>query len=554
MLTVTDRYSSEDIAGFYQQGIWLEESFSALVNRQAAARGAERFIFDDHVSLTFEEFRQQSLRLAHGLRSLGVGPGTRVAVQLPNWTEFAVVAAALSRIGGIVVPIMPIFRDDEVQYVLNHSGAEVVITCDNWKTFSHSEMFTRLRENCPAITEILVVRPEIDALPAGLRRFDEIFQTGELGLLESALGDDTSPDDGFLIVYTSGTTARPKGCYHTVNTVRASAIAIAASLNYTADDIQFGPSPITHSTGLMTSVILPLLVGAQSYLMEQWNPDSAVEKVNEHRCSATVTATAFLQMYLAVLDSSDGSDITLRQWICAGAPVPGAVVERARHDLPGCQILSLYGRSESFLNAMCANDDAPELSATTDGKARGGAKLQVVDINGREVERGQVGDIAYKGPSHMLEYFSDPEQTEKLFTANGYARSGDLGYMNEDGYVRVTGRTKDIVIRGGLNISARELEDLLIDHPSVQEVAVVGMPDQRLGEKVCAYIVPVAGNRTPSLEDVVVFLRSKKVSTPKLPQRLEVVDAFPVTATGKIKKHELRDDIASKLQVEQLSS
>ncbi|MGW4332863.1 AMP-binding protein [Rhodococcus koreensis] len=551
MLTVTDRYSPDEIADYYRQGVWLEESFFDMVERQAAARGGDRFIFDDHDSLTFEEFRRRALRLAHGLHSLGVGAGVRVAVQLPNWTEFAVAAAALSRIGGIIVPIMPIFRDDEVQYVLDHSGAQAAITCEIWKDFSHAEMFARLRDTCPALTEILIARSESDCLPAGLRPLDELFDQGDLERLESELGNDTAPDQGFLIVYTSGTTARPKGCYHTVNTVRASAIAIAESLDYTAGDVQFGPSPITHSTGLMTSVILPLLVGAQSYLMDQWNPDDAVTKVSEHRCSVTVTATAFLQMHLAALDSSRDGLGSLRQWICAGSPVPGSVVERARHALPGCQILSLYGRSESFLNAMCASDDAPELSATTDGKPRGGARLRVVDLEGREVERGQVGDIAYRGPSHMLEYFRDPEQTRKLFTGDGYARSGDLGYMNDQGYVRVTGRTKDIVIRGGLNISARELEDLLTEHPQIRDVAIVGMPDQRLGEKVCAYIVPTAGQPAPRLEDIVSYLRSKQVATPKLPQRLEIVDTFPVTATGKIKKHELRDDIAGKLLAEQ---
>jgi cyclohexanecarboxylate-CoA ligase len=552
MLTVRDRYSADQIDRYHRDGAWLPESFFDMIERQADARGEQRFIFDDHVTLTYAQFRERSIRLAAGLQDLGIERGDRVVLQLPNWVEFAVAAAALSRIGGVAVPVMPILRDDEVAYVLNHSGARAAITCHSYKGFAHGEMFDRIRAQTPQLQHILLARVDPEAWAPGLLSLDAHYRSGDLTEITASLRADAHPDDGFLIIYTSGTTARPKGCFHTVNTVRASAIAIADCLDYREDDVQFGPSPITHSTGLMTSVMLPLLVGAQSYLMEAWSPADAVQKIAEYRCSVTVTATAFLQMYMGAFDPGQHDASSLRQWVCAGSPIPGLIVERAGKALPGCRVLSLYGRSESFLNAMCAMDDPPELSAQTDGKARGGAALMVVDADGAEVARGQVGDIAYLGPSHMLEYFRDSEQTNALFTPGGYSRSGDLGYMDTAGYVRVTGRTKDIVIRGGLNISAREIEDLLIELPSISDVAVVGMPDARLGEKVCAYVVPADPETAPTLEDVVQHLRQRKIATPKLPQRLEVVGQFPVTATGKVKKHELRRDIAAKLEAEHM--
>jgi cyclohexanecarboxylate-CoA ligase len=215
--------------------------------------------------------------------------------------------------------------------------------------------------------------------------------------------------------------------------------------------------------------------------------------------------------------------------------------------LSGGRVLSLYGRTENFLTTMCTADDPPERSVTSDGRALHGADVRIVDPEGNEVPRGQEGDIAYKGPSHMLEYYRDPEQTAALFTSSGHSRSGDLGRMDEDRYVRVTGRLKDIVIRGGMNISAREIEDLLGEHPSVGGVAVVGFPDDRLGERVCAYVVPAAGQELPTLEALTEFLRQRKVATQKLPERLEITQALPMTATGKIQKHLLRDDVAKKV-------
>ncbi|WP_252189621.1 MULTISPECIES: AMP-binding protein [unclassified Rhodococcus (in: high G+C Gram-positive bacteria)] len=548
MAVVADRYSISEVTDFYDSGDWLRDSFFDMIERQSAERGASRFVFDDHRSLTFSEFRHEVVRLAVGFRRLGVGAGDRVVVQLPNWVEFAVAAAAVSRVGAVIVPMMPIYRDEEVEYILRHCGARFAVTCEEWKGFSHRVMFSEMIARCDNLEHVLIVRGATDEVP-GTSLITAHLADGEPDNLLAELGTDPGPDEGFLIVYTSGTTARPKGCFHTVNTVRASAIAIARSLEATSEDVQFGPSPITHSTGLMTSVILPLLVGAQSYLMESWTPAAAVAKVAQHRCTVAVTATAFLQMFLGALENRSNAN-TLRQWVCAGSPIPGAVVERARRELSGCQVLSLYGRSESFLNAMCASDDAPELSASTDGRPRGSASLRVVDAQGEELPRGEIGDIAYKGPSHMLEYFQNSDETAALAAADGFARSGDLGYMTADGYVRVTGRTKDIVIRGGLNISARELEDHLIEHRAIEDVAVVGMPDERLGEKVCAFVIVARGHQAPGLDELVDFLRARRVATPKLPQRLEVVTQFPATATGKVKKHELRQRITATLESE----
>src|SRR5713101_482750 len=255
--TVRDRYSGERITEFYAAGYWQPTSFNALVAEQAAHRGDQTFVFDSTTSLTYAGFRDKALRLAAGLRREGLRPGDRVVVQLPNWTEFPLVASALSRIGAILVPIMPIYREDEVAYILQQSGAVAAVTCDEFRGFGHLGMFGKLRSAAPDLRTVYVARTpaELDASEAA--SLDSLVVDGDLAALEEEAGPDSSPDDSFLIVYTSGTTSRPKGCFHTFNTYRAREKAIIKGLAYTEQDVQFGPSPISHTTGLVTSVIMP---------------------------------------------------------------------------------------------------------------------------------------------------------------------------------------------------------------------------------------------------------------------------------------------------------
>ncbi|THJ75652.1 AMP-binding protein [Candidatus Frankia alpina] len=540
--TVHSRYSDEEIASFYASGHWQTSSFFDLATAQAGAHHDHTFVFDGTTSITYGEFRKRTVRLAAGLASVGVGLGDRVAVQLPNWTEFPLVAAALSRLGAITVPIMLIYRDDEVGYVLEHSAAVAAVTADAFRGFGHRAMFQSLKPGCASLERIIVARAEGDL--AGATALESLYAEGNPADLEAGLGPDSSPDDGFLIVYTSGTTSRPKGCFHTFNTLRASAAAIAASLRYTSEDVQFGPSPITHSTGMVTSVVLPLLAGASSHLMEAWDPQEGLARIERYGCTVTVSATPFLQMLMTAYDPAKHDPSSIRAWICAGSPIPGAVVERAGEVLARCRTLSLYGRSENFLTTMCTLEDPPQRAVTSDGSALAGARVKVVGPDGLEVPRGEEGDLAYKGPSHMIEYFRDEEQTAALFTPEGFSRSGDLGRMDADGFIRVTGRIKDIIIRGGMNISAREIEDHLLSHPAIATVAVVGMPDERLGEKACAFVVLAPGADSLELNDVTDYLRAQRVAVQKMPERLEIVSALPMTATGKVQKHILRAEIS----------
>lgn len=535
--TVSDRYSPQEIERFYATGQWCRENLFDMLELQVEQRPDKVFITDDTRSLTFAELRDTALRLATGLHRQGVRAGDRVCVQIPNWVEFAQIAVALSRLGAIMVPIMPIYRLDEVGYIVRNAGARMAITCETFRKFDYVAMYQTIQADAPDLERIVVVRGDSE-IP-----FESLFTDLDPGLAPGA-----GPDDHFVIVYSSGTTSRPKGCLHTFNTMACGSRLLAKGFGYRAEDVQFGPSPVTHTTGLVTSIILPLMHGAGSHLMEVWEPRAALDHIRRFGCTAAVSATTFLQMLIDVYDPKQHDASSMRLWVAAGSPIPGSFVEQARQALPDCRVLSLYGRTENITTTMCTVDDEPRRSVTSDGRVLPGSSVRIVDEFGEEVPRGTQGDIAYRGPMHMLEYIGKPDETAALFTPDGYSRSGDLGVMDEDGYVRVTGRLKDIVIRGGMNISVRQVEDLLTGHPAVAAVAVVGMPDHRLGERICCYLVAKPGHESVTLDELKDYLLAQGLAIQKMPERLEVVGEFPMTATGKIQKHLLRADIAEKLK------
>ena len=541
---VSDRYSAEDVRRFYAEGRWQRDTFWDEVRRRAGERPEKVFLSDATTTLTYGRLHDDGLKVASALRALGIRKGDRVLMQLPNWTEFGLVAAALTRIGAILVPVMTIYRHDDVRYVAEHSGARLAVTTGEFRGFDYLAMHRRLAQDCASLETVISVRtPPID----GVTSLEEI--TAGAPADDSALGEGPGPDDGLIIIYTSGTTARPKGCFHTWNTMSYSARVMARQLGWSGDDVAFGPSPIGHGTGYNVSLVGPLLTGGTSHLMEAWEPAEALRRIREHGCTTATTAASFLQMMLDVYDPALHDASGMRVWVAAGSPIPPAVVDQSRRMLGGCEILSLYGRSENFLTTMCSIGEDPARITSSDGRAVDAIEVRIVDAEGLPLPALEPGDIAYRGPGHMLGYFRDPDQTALLYTPDGFSRSGDLGYMDADGYVRVTGRIKDIIIRGGLNISAREIEDHLLEHPAITSVAVVAMPDERLGERACAYVV-LRRDATLTFEEMSRFLAEREIAIQKRPERLEIVEALPMTASGKVQKHVLRADIVSRLRAE----
>ncbi|SPM34830.1 Acyl-CoA synthetase (AMP-forming)/AMP-acid ligase II [Mycobacterium rhizamassiliense] len=543
----TDRYAADSVRAYRDAELWSDETMFDLLVRQAAQQPDKVFATDRQRSLTYRELHDSVLRLAAGLHERGWRAGDTVAVQLPNWVEFIEVTAALSRLGVITVPIMPIYRRDEVGYVTGHAEARAVIAPATFKGFDYLGMYRDVRRERPEL-DILVARPDATTHDIASQKDSGVTILDAVRTETVPAADDLpaqpSADDPFVIVYTSGTTSRPKGCVHTFNTYCSGARSLTKAFGYTESDVQFGPSPITHTTGLVTSVLVPMLNGGATHVMADWEPKRGLAEIAEFGCTQAVTATTFLQMLLSVFDPERDDASSLRLWVCAGAPIPRAVVEQATTTLPGMRVLSLYGRSENLVATTCTVSDDPDRALTSDGSALDGHEVAIVDEDGREIPRGTEGDIAYRGPSHMIGYLGDPEETAALFTPTGFSRSGDLGVMDEDGFVRVTGRVKDIIIRGGMNISAREIEDHLAAHPALSASAVVGFPDERLGERVSVFVVTRVGEPEPTVEELRAYLTGHGVAIQKTPERVIKVAELPMTATGKVQKHMLREQVS----------
>jgi acyl-CoA synthetase (AMP-forming)/AMP-acid ligase II len=535
-LTVADRYDAESVRRFRDEGLWRDGSAAALLDHWADTTPTRRFVSDGTTELDYATLRERAYGLGATLLRRGVRPGDRVAMQLPNWAEFVVSYLALARIGAVMVPIMTVYRHTEVDHVLRNSGAVAAITTGEFRGFDHAEMFRGLQTTCPALATLVIAR----ATPAeGELAFDEACATATD---EAELGAHPDPDAPHVIVYTSGTESTAKGCVHTWNTLDFSGRGLADDVFQTRpSDVIFMPSPVAHATGLVVGVLVPLCTGAETHLLDIWEPGEGLRRIEQYRCTASATATPFVRMALDAQRTAKRDLSSMRFWLCAGAPIPEALAVEFDTAFDGGVLMPLYGCTEFLAGTCCHPGDPLERRAGSDGSpALVGIRIKLTDALGEEVATGDEGEICYWGPGAVLGYWRDPQRTAATVDAEGWHHTGDLGRLDAQGYLRVSGRLKDIIIRGGTNISAAEVEGYVAGHPDVAQVAVVAYPDERLGERACAVVVPRPGS-APTLADINEFLKGRRISMQKLPEMLLLVDELPLTATGKVQKFLLRD-------------
>jgi acyl-CoA synthetase (AMP-forming)/AMP-acid ligase II len=535
-LTAEGRYGPESVRRFREQGWWRDGSAAALLDHWADATPTRRFVSDGIVELDYATVRRRARGLGVALLRRGVEAGDRVAVQLPNWAEFVVSYLAIARIGAVMVPIMTVYRHTEVGHVLRDSGAVAAITTGDFRGFEHAAMFRTLQQECPALRTLVIARA---AAADGELAFDAACATESE---DAELGAHPDPDAPHVVVYTSGTESTAKGCVHTWNTLDFSGRGLAHDVfEITADDVVYMPSPVAHATGLVVGVLGPLAVGAETHLQDIWEPQEGLRRIEQYRCTATATATPFVRMALDAAPTAGRELSSMRFWLCAGAPIPEALAEEFGRAFPQGVLNPLYGATEVMAATCCHRGDPIERRAGSDGSpALDGVQIRLLGPDGEAVATGDEGEICYWGPGGILGYWDDPGRTAATIDGEGWHHTGDLGRVDAAGYLRVSGRLKDIIIRGGTNISAAEVEGHVAAHPDVAQVAAVAYPDDRLGEKVCAVVVPVAGRR-PTLADITDFLRGRAISNQKLPERLLLVDELPMTATGKVQKFLLRE-------------
>lgn len=524
---------------YLAEGWWTDLTFAGFMERQitSAPDLTFRVWSDTHPHQgTIGELYERSARLAGALAGLGVGPGDRVVYQIPNWLEAGVTICAAFRLGAVAVPIVPFYGAREVEFILAQTGAKALVTVDRFGHVDHVENLLTFRDRLPALEHVVVVPSGTPGatLPGALD-----FAT-LLGADPFTGTPAIDPDAPAMVGYTSGTTAEPKGVIHSHRTLLFEVVQLDAL----APDARpvLNASPMAHMTGMLASFLLGLIRHHPIHLADAWNPDRACDILLAEGISGGVGATIFLTSLMDSPKFTPAHAALIGNAGLGGAPVPAAVAERA--EAMGISVFRSYGSTEHPSITGCHTYDPREWRNHTDGPPMLGVELRLLDVedDDREVGVGEPGQIFSRGPDLCLGY-TDPALTARAFDADGWYRTGDVGVLDENGCLTITDRISDIIIRGGANLSAAEIEEVLMTMPVVAECAVVAAPDDRVGEHAAAIIRVRPGEAAPDLATVQAHLEAGGLPKQKWVEEVRVVDDFPRTPAGKIRKFVIRDEL-----------
>jgi len=515
-------------------GWWTDDTLGAMVARQLADHAGSAVAIWSRSRPwrgRYADVDDEARRLVTLLRDLGVQPGESVAFQIPNWREAVVSFAALALGGYVLVPIVHIYGRKEVAFILEQSGAAAYISP---LAYGHVRYDAIVETAAPASLRAHVIVGD-DESPPRAGRVARIAWAACAGLLPAIDLPPVKPNDVAVLAYTSGTTSDPKGVIHDHRTMLSELLHMKAWLTPGTPNLM--GSPVAHATGMIGAVLGPLAIGQDIHLIDRWDPAHALEVMLEARVGAGHGASVFLASLLDHPGFTPDHAARMHRVGLGGAPVPIALAERAASH--GIAIIRAYGSTEHPSTTGCRYDDPADRRHRTDGRACPGVELRLVDDAGADVPPGSPGEILSRGPDLCLGY-TDPTLTAASFDGEGWYRTGDIGVLDEDGFLTITDRAKDVIIRGGENISATEVEEALQTLPGVAEIAVVAAPDRRLGERACAIVRMRPGAAPVTLTDVTAHLSGAGLARQKWPEEVRVVDALPRTASGKVRKVDLR--------------
>ncbi|MGE0729376.1 MAG: AMP-binding protein [Acidimicrobiia bacterium] len=544
---------AQQAAHYRRQGWWRDRTYLDDFDDAVRARPdkvaivCHRADAPDHVeTLSYRRLDRYVRRFAAALVELGVRPGQVVSVQLPNTWTFAALALACGRIGAIINPLVPIFRERELGFILGRTESPVVIVPGTFRGYDHAAMLDRVLADLPDGTRGFAVGA---GAPTGrVQRFEEHFvarrwesEVDPARLWEHRIG----PDDLAELQFTSGTTGEPKGVMHTPNTIAAGTRAFSETVGLTAEDSIIMPSTLAHQTGFLVGIILPLAMGMKVVYQDVWDAETFCRLVDDEAISFSAGATPFLTDIVAACQRRGRRLASMRSYLCAGAPIPSPLVQATLDDAADV-LIALWGMTENGGVTLTRPGDPVELVADSDGIPVPWMQVRIVDDAGAEVPVDGVGRLLVRGASQTIGYFKRPDLYEaQLSPADDggapWFDTGDLARRRPDGGIRIAGRTKDLVIRGGENVPVVEVEAVLFGHPKVREVAVIGYPDDRLGERACAVVVADPDAGPVELGELTAWLDRAGMAKQFWPERLELVDAMPKTPSGKIQKFALRE-------------
>jgi len=548
-MTIETRYTPDIIEEFTRKGYWSDLIIPDRLDERARLTPDREAIVDSHRRVTYAQMARLVDRIALGFLELGIKKEDRVTIQFPNRIEALCVFYALAKIGAIACPVVPYYRGAEVGYILESSESVAYVSPREFGGFDYTEMIAELRPRLPKFKHLVVAGKPVPAAAVSLGQMMETpleskYPAGYLRQFKP------NANDVLAFVYTSGTESAPKAPIWTHNGCHNSRWFNEAWKIVEGETV-LNLAPIFHALGLTEAGYnTPMDIGARMIMMDVFNPEEALRLIDQEKANVILGVPPQL---IAILNhpSLGKYDLSsLRLVTASGGPTPGEVV-RQLNDRLGCRFIAFWGMSECVVGMITRLDDPLEVPCNTIGRpASAAVEMRVYsEDHTRVLGPGEPGEMAVRGPMVFGGYYKDPERTKQVFNEDGWFFTGDSVMLREDGNVCFVGRKKDIINRGGEKISPREVEELLFTYPKVLHVAVVGMPDHRLGEKSCAYIIPKSGQNI-TFDEVVHFLKEKRIATFKLPERVEIVDSLPMTASGKIKKNVLRDDITGKLKAE----
>ncbi len=560
---------------------------SERVRELARGRGGETAVVevgpDGPVATTWRELQDEADRVAALLLELGVEHGEPVALQLPNWREFVAIALGVMQMGGVVTPIMPVFGPRETSMTLQRSRARVVFLPTTYRRRRPPLELLEAADEARAagrpvsVEHVVVLRTQARGRP-GARVGEPPLPVEAAESLQAqewtwryydtalaSLGDDAAarvaaagrvvgPDDGCQLLFTSGTTGEPKGVQHRHRTLARATSMEVAHLGLGDGDRVYVPSPLAHQTGFLYGMLLAWRLGVASVIQPDWDAQLALDQVfgareDAGRATFVQAATPFLTDLVAAVEAGAPAPSTLRIFVPTGAAVPRALARRAS-DVLGAAMLGAFGTTETCLGTLAAPTDRPEDAWGTDGRPLPGIRIRIVDDDGREVPTGTDGNYELLSPTMFDGYLDRPDLTADVFTPDGWYRTGDLAHVDEHGFLHITGRVKDVINRGGEKVPVVEVENLLYQHALVADVAIVAMPDARLGERACAFVVPARPDERLAFPSMQKYLEAAGLSKYYWPERLEHVDVLPRNAVGKIQKNVLRERAAALVAAE----
>jgi len=525
-----------------KQGYWLNRTILDFL-RSAVEKSPDKtalvsFKLEQRTEQTFsyQQLWNMTNKIALGLKQLGVEKNDVVACQLPNWWEFTLLYLACSRIGAVLNPLMPIFRERELEFMLKHGESKVFVVPKTFRNFNHEQLANQLQNKLDSLKHVVVVNGEDE------NNFDHLLLNHSLEQDASAIaaldGLESGPDDITQLIFTSGTTGEPKGVMHTANTLFSNIVPYAERLHLTENDVVLMASPMAHQTGFMYGLMMPIQLNTKVVLQDVWDVAKAVDLIHQNQVNFTMASTPFLNdLSNTVAEQHDKVD-SLKIFLCAGAPIPGPLVQKARETL-GVKVISAWGMTECGAVTLTRPEDKDERSFNTDGIALPGVEIKIVDKKGQSKTVNEAGRLMIRSCSSFGGYLKRPHLNDT--DAEGWLDTGDIAYQDEQGYIRICGRKKDVIIRGGENIPVAEIESLLYKHPNIAVVALVAYADERLGERACAIIKLKDPAQLLSLNELVDFLKTHNLAIQYIPERLEIWEEIPMTPSGKIQKFKLRE-------------